>query len=253
VSDKSEESNAITADSALDELTSRLRIIESSTHEHKAEIDWTTALLENWQRLLIGVVILLLLVWLGSEVLSSKRRNLEAVSDRFSNAQEQYSSFINSAKQDESLKRAVEDSLSSVRELDQSNFYAKSAELYQGTFKKLNGQNEEASKIYQELAVLAKAGDSKFDGDKLIAELATLNAARVLLDSGVEKEAKAKLVEVAKNGTFSAVEAVAILARIASDEQSRSEARDQALALIKRLPELSSIIKDAVTEFGIEL
>ncbi|HQH28447.1 MAG TPA: hypothetical protein PLP17_13700 [Oligoflexia bacterium] len=258
--------------SSLDELAGRL------TETTGINQDTAMLLAVNWQRLLWGLVVVLLVVWLAGYWKESRERAQGKLAEDFQNLQDAYTALGVSepapdaardkadtpeqANSAESKLRAFKDNIERIshgagtyREL--GLLYRVADEVSRGEFESARVHLEPyrvedyLSRLKSQDAAKAKA----VDADVLAAEMASLLYLRLLIGEGKAEPAqiRAKLQDLVAGARFVNVEALIMLFRVGADAASRKEAQEAARKLAAERSYLAETIKSELGAMGIRL
>jgi hypothetical protein len=265
--------------SSYDELAERLR----DTKGVDQDIGMLLAL--NWQRVLWGLAIVLLVVWLVGFWKESKEKAAGQASQRFEEVQTAYTALVSKqTKESESEKKADEvkggnENGAAAKQQDQSRdeqvtrtfmenisllrkqegVYGELVPLYQAAEEIQRGNWEEAKQQLSQygsekyLERLDKKVSRPLTEEPFVSELAALIYLRLLIAEGITDPAviRAKLNTLVSAGKFVNVEALIMLFRISAGPQERLEAENSAKELASSRPDLAEMLKVELGNQGI--
>ena len=218
----------------VDALADQLRAIEG------VDDNLATFIAENWQRILGGIALGMLAIWLFGQYRQSEAKRAGEAAFHFAKLQQDASN--------ETSNKAVVDS--NLKILDSSysgNIYQGLGTLYKARAIAAEGKNEEARALLAEFRETTPGSNR----DKLLSELASLLDARILLrDQNSSSEGKQALKALSKSASFVTVEALVTLLRISSNDQERSETVSLAEEIISNRPELSDLVTREFSNLG---
>ncbi len=247
--------------SELEDLTDRLRTLEGS------EDKLTEFVAANWQKVVGGVVVLLLVVWLVGAVREANNKKLEGAALEFSQAQSMYESVFFpaegvtlTAEELQKKQSALIENVKVLTEEDVSGSYALFSGLYSAAYRLRTGELDKAREE------LAKYNLARFSGVSSVAKRSSLNAkslsdefaallnVRLLLsakDAPQIPEIRKQLKEIALGAQLVNAEAVMILARLSDSDGEKTEVREISLALGAARPELTEELTRGLGKYGI--
>lgn len=233
----------------------------------------------NWQRILWGLVVVLLIVWLVGFWRESKDKALSQASQRLEDVQSAYASLVSSGsketqnkdkpeeaaaaaqadqEQREKSERTFADNISLLRK--QEGVYGELAPLYE-VAEEIQRGNWAAAK--EQLAHYSpenyierlNKASAALNEQTFVSELAALIYLRLLAAEGATDQAvlRSKLSKLAAAGRFVNVEAVIMLFRLSTDGAQRLEAENAAKELAASRPDLAETLKVELGNQGVAL
>ena len=234
--------------------------------------DLAAMLVQNWQKLVGVIAVVLLIVWLANEYRTAQSRKIGEASQRFQAVQDSFKmdlSLAEAAKPAEPEKEAEKapDTLGQNSTLLQSTFpesvYSKLAPLYESQAAILKADYSKArsklSGFNTARFISNKTAAPKWQGDisqeDFVDELAALLQIRLSLAEGnaPRAESRESLATFVERAQFSNVQAVQILFRIAETPEDTEKAKTVARTLNAARPELAEGVKTEMDRMGIKL
>jgi hypothetical protein len=264
--------------SSYDELAGRLRDTKG------VDQDIAVLLALNWQRVLWGLAIVLLVVWLVGFWKESREKAASQASKRFEDVQAAYSAIVGKQAKDvesetkgdgeksgeqnsealkedqsreEQIARTFVDNISLLKK--QEGVYGELVPLYQAAEEIQHGKWDNAKQQLSQygsekyLEQLNPAVSRPLTEQVFVSELAALIYLRLLIAEGNTDQAviRAKLSKLVNAGKFVNVEALIMLFRISTGAQERLEAENAAKELASSRPDLAEMLKVELGNQGI--
>ncbi len=199
----------------------------------------------QWQNLLWGVVIVLVVLYGKNAFEQSKQANLERASDVYVRLKQEYEQFtamedINATAYKETQKR-LQGYVSALR--DEPSPYDQVATLYDSLLAAHSGDTDKVQNMLGSIK-LSDIDVSNAD-QRLFAELSLLSLSRSLLDKeDAVQTGKATLYELATNGAFVRVAAALSFARVAKEVEEREKAAAVLEDIVRAQPEQAELVEN---------
>ncbi len=233
-------------------------IPEQQVEDPVAKFIWT-----HRKELTLTVLAGLALFYVIHTFQENRRARMAEAADMFHSVQEQFDNFTQASvrlseqrslatvkaedlkKQEDALteqRARLDQSLRALADTDPP--YTELAALYRGLLARSAGAASEAASLLGGFAWRSEAVDSS---KRLHGELAQLAFARSLLDDDASREQGMSLLkDLAREGAYVRVVAAVSLARIATSDAQRAEAKALLAAVVQAQPEQADLVKGEV-------
>jgi hypothetical protein len=261
---------------SVEELSKRLSEIEGVNE------DMAMFLAANWQRLVGGLFVILLVAVLFYQYRNTQATRMSDASQRFEAASSQFGKILLESRKPESSKpeegaaakdgsktddfqkseTALMEQLKLLQSTQSDSVYGRLAQLYQAQTAIVSGDfgtaREQLSKFRTStFAGVQKAKTSaEVKNSDLLDELATMEQARLLLAESKDQpspQARELFRGLALGGRFLNLEALLALFRTASQADQSDQAKQTAQELLAVRPELRDIVSTQLGANGISL
>jgi len=237
-------------------------IPEEQVEDPVAKFIWT-----HRKELTLTVLAGLALFYVVHTFQENRRSRMAEAADMFHSVQEQFESFTQASvrlgeqrasttvkpedlkKQEEALteqRARLDQSLRALADTDPP--YTELAALYRGLLARSAGSASEAAGL---LGGFSWRGESVDTSKRMHGELAQLAYARSLLDAEASREqGVALLKDLARDGVYVRVVAAVTLARIATSDAQRADAKALLTSIVQAQPEQSDLVKGELERLG---